>query len=829
MTRLYDAKQWKKALFKADTLLKSRPHLGDVICFKALFLYNLQKRDEALELLKEGIRLSVNNSISWHINGIVQKSERNYVEAIKSMKNALKFGVNDPSAILRDISAMQIDLKEYDQNIDTRRSILSETQGSVNPSSSWLGFAMAHQLVGDAELASVVLKNYDETLDAGRAPDMASTELKFLRGRTLEQAGEFEKALEFYNSAETSSFVLDTYDLKYYKARLYLRLQKYKEARHMFRSILHINPDDTLAHHGLQCTLLQRPEDFSESVRGNRFPCLNDELTPEQVDTLLHEYCFLLTSHPRSSSLLTMPLYFLPASHPFFTPLLSMHLRKGLRSGIPSLFNGLKGIFRGQKYKGYSHKSRALMRKDDLTDKEQILMTLLTGILEALETHQLMPVPELPTSSSYSGSFKVSTGVWNVMTKLTTLPTDRTVDDSGELPSVHPWAFILAAQVYNEYNRLPEALSFVEKAEVHSPTVIDILLEKASILKHMGEHVKAADVMEEARTLDLADRYLNAKAIKYALRVERLRKSLENMELFLVNVKENQKNVDRMKVLPIYQVLWWELGKAEAFERIKNMPMALKHYHRLIDFAAEYDNDIMDYNYFAIRIGTLRPYADLMGLREQFKVSDVYAKAVLGAARCYQLINEDTSLRDEKLANFLEPQGSESGDAGAAKAEPAKDQDFPPPEGVPEDKDPLGLTHLRVSEPLTVAADLVNDLVTFFPEYSLPSMVVSKKIAPPYRSICTKASDIEIAKVVLGDKSQGFNISTSTVAQVHSMGIILSLKREKVYMAAAHLVQLKKVVKETPSELADSWNAVINEHTQNTQALAKKLNVTLSL
>jgi peptide alpha-N-acetyltransferase len=41
---------------------------------------------------------------------------------------------------------------------------------------------------------------------------------------------------------------------------------------------------------------------------------------------------------------------------------------------------------------------------------------------------------------------------------------------------------------------------------------------KAKILKNQLEFIKASEVVDYVRKLDLADRYLNNKAIKYSLR-----------------------------------------------------------------------------------------------------------------------------------------------------------------------------------------------------------------------------------------------------------------------------------------------------------------------
>ena len=55
---------------------------------------------------------------------------------------------------------------------------------------------------------------------------------------------------------------------------------------------------------------------------------------------------------------------------------------------------------------------------------------------------------------------------------------------------------------------------------------------KAMVLKRSGDVESAAYVMEEARILDLQDRFLNSKAAKYWLRAGHVAKAEELLALF---------------------------------------------------------------------------------------------------------------------------------------------------------------------------------------------------------------------------------------------------------------------------------------------------------
>jgi peptide alpha-N-acetyltransferase len=81
-------------------------------------------------------------------------------------------------------------------------------------------------------------------------------------------------------------------------------------------------------------------------------------------------------------------------------------------------------------------------------------------------------------------------------------------------------------------NLFDKSLIFINKAIEHTPTVIELYIHKAKIYQRLGDPEKAAALTEEARNLDLADRYLNAHSSKYLLKANKVRESYNNMVLF---------------------------------------------------------------------------------------------------------------------------------------------------------------------------------------------------------------------------------------------------------------------------------------------------------
>jgi N-alpha-acetyltransferase 15/16, NatA auxiliary subunit len=62
------------------------------------------------------------------------------------------------------------------------------------------------------------------------------------------------------------------------------------------------------------------------------------------------------------------------------------------------------------------------------------------------------------------------------------------------------------------------ALELIDKAIEHTPTLEDLYFIKAKFAKHVGDLVTAHRLVDKARSIDIADRYMNTKAAVYALR-----------------------------------------------------------------------------------------------------------------------------------------------------------------------------------------------------------------------------------------------------------------------------------------------------------------------
>lgn len=101
--------------------------------------------------------------------------------------------------------------------------------------------------------------------------------------------------------------------------------------------------------------------------------------------------------------------------------------------------------------------------------------------------------------------------------------------------------------------------------------MIDLYCIKARIFKHSLDFATAHKWFEQARSMDLADRYLNVKSVEYACRADATDEAEKVVALFL-------RDGDTVSGLGDQQAMWWELGMADSFVRQGKLGRALKYY-----------------------------------------------------------------------------------------------------------------------------------------------------------------------------------------------------------------------------------------------------------
>lgn len=217
---------------------------------KALILNTIGQSDEAFPLAKKALQNDMKSHVCWHVYGLLWRSHRNYEEAIKAYKFALRLEPDSPQ-ILRDLSLLQIQMRDYHGYVDSRRTMLQKRQTLRQ---NWTALAIAHHLAGDLKAAENVLALYEGTLKSPPPKiDVEHNEAVLYKNTIIAEMGELGRAMEHLDSVEQST--LDRTAIMELRADYLLRLDKRVEAETAYRALLERNPEYRNYYSGLEKAL----------------------------------------------------------------------------------------------------------------------------------------------------------------------------------------------------------------------------------------------------------------------------------------------------------------------------------------------------------------------------------------------------------------------------------------------------------------------------------------------------------------------------------------------------------------------------------------------
>ena len=104
--------------------------------------------------------------------------------------------------------------------------------------------------------------------------------------------------------------------------------------------------------------------------------------------------------------------------------------------------------------------------------------------------------------------------------------------DSDESPTAYLWTLYYLSQHHSYLGNQQLALSIIDSALSHTPTLPELYTLRGRILKRAGDPLGAASSLEDARRLDGQDRFLNTKCAKYHLRAGFIEDASDVLGLF---------------------------------------------------------------------------------------------------------------------------------------------------------------------------------------------------------------------------------------------------------------------------------------------------------
>ncbi|EME49545.1 hypothetical protein DOTSEDRAFT_68353 [Dothistroma septosporum NZE10] len=467
----YESKQYKKGLKAAEQILRKHPNHGDTQAMKALILNNQDKQDEAFELCKLALKNSMKSHVCWHVYGLLYRSVKNWEEAIKAYRFALKLDP-DSQQIQRDLALLQVQMRDFVGFEQSRNQML---QARPQLRQNWTGLAVALHLKGDLEAAENVLHRFEETLkQPPPRSDMEHAEAVLYKNSIIAEQGDYSRALEHLDSIYRAA--LDRTAVMELKAEYLLKLERRDEAEKAYRALLRRNAETRAYFEGLEKTLgLDREK-------------------AEDQEKLREIYQSYADQSQRNDAARRIPLDFLHGEA--FRKHADSYLRRMFSRGVPSTFANVKQLYSDP-------------------EKLQTIQHLAQGYA-AEEPQSNGGAVENGGDSSIDGSHQTNG------------------DSKAHLWPLSVNYFLAQHYNYYLSRDLDRAQQYIDKAIAlnRSKTDYTYHMTKARIYKHLGDTDTASKAMNAAREMDLKDRYINTKCAKYQLRNDEHQSAVHTMGLF---------------------------------------------------------------------------------------------------------------------------------------------------------------------------------------------------------------------------------------------------------------------------------------------------------
>lgn len=291
-------------------------------------------------------------------------------------------------------------------------------------------------------------------------------------------------------------------------------------------------------------------------------------------------------------------------------------------------------------------------------------------------------------------------------------------------------ALYFLAQHYNYHlsRDLTKALEYVEKGISLMPKNVEFHMTKARVFKHQGNTQKASEIMDQARNLDLKDRYINSKSVKYMLRNNENEKALKTFGLF---TRSDSPNGPLAELIDM-QCMWFLSEDGEAYVRRGDVALALKRFHTIYNIFDVWQEDQFDFHSFSLRKGQLAAYMDMIRWEDKLREHPVYTRAALDAVALYISMHDGRSATngangsadDEAEAERKKAAKKARKDAQKAERDAAEKASKQDPnkaktatgEPAKKDDDPYGQKLAATTEPLAEATKFLAPILGHSPK-----------------------------------------------------------------------------------------------------------------
>ncbi len=223
---------------------------------KALILNSQGKTEEAFALAKVALQCDMKSHVCWHVYGLLYRAAKNFEEAIKAYKFALKLEP-ESQQIQKDLALLQIQMRDYQGYIVSRRAMLQQRSGLR---ASWTALAVAHHLAGDLVEAERVMTAYEDTLkNPPSRTDIENSEALLYKNSLIAEQGDIQRAYDHLKTV--AKWNLDRVAVSELTAEYLLKLDRKEEAAKAYRLLVDRNSEHKAYYDGLTEAMAIDPSD----------------------------------------------------------------------------------------------------------------------------------------------------------------------------------------------------------------------------------------------------------------------------------------------------------------------------------------------------------------------------------------------------------------------------------------------------------------------------------------------------------------------------------------------------------------------------------------
>jgi peptide alpha-N-acetyltransferase len=622
---------------------------GETICMRGLVLSGMGRKPEAYEAVRKGLRLNMSSHVCWHVFGLVYRADKNYKEAIKCYKQALRID-EDNMQILRDLSLLQIQMRDLRGFNETRRKILAL---KANQKFHWIAAAMSYHLLDEHDEAIRVI---DSFLDQGlpregneREHAFGISELQMYKNTIMSERGtDLDAVLKHLTTCEES--VLDEGGYKQQLAALKLQMSDHAGAASTYMSLFDYGvTEDYRPHSGYMCALLNLDSEQCKdalNLTGTSTVATVTALTDDQNNVLLEAYKALNAKYEKSSVIKRIMLTLLTGDE--LETAMYEYIKKGVKKGVPSLSSDLAALYVTKGSNGDLKSCRVCKDPVDIRTNEKFIRVtkIVDGMLASLES---------------DGNFGAGDSA-NVQTGKIGYRGEKEAEET--LKDILVWVRYLKVQLLELTGDYEDSLALLEKClEVFDDAdteAIDLYERKARLLKLSGDVQLAAETVDDARKRDTADRYINNKTTKYLLRAGKQEQAEQTIGMFTRHEANPNTNLFEM------QCSWYELEYARCMWEQNDVGKALKKFVAVEKHFDDFADDQFDFHTYCIRKMTLRAYYNILRLEDHIWGHKYYQRAAEGAIKCYLHLVDHPPPRDDEEPDFSQMTAAQKKNAKAA-------------------------------------------------------------------------------------------------------------------------------------------------------------------